>query len=278
MGIPQSYRRTLALGGLRKKRKIRASYQPKTERVVSVEGIDVAPKDVEISDDKAFNLPVYLSINGLPLFPTSYEIIGSGVVVYHAPSAPALSIRAIRTYGILDERAKIMQYTITRDKLEALGPTGLRKRTPSQATVMGGSADDHAAQLIESGRLEIPNGERVSWHWIHLIAFSFLPTNRAQIKRNIICGTSAANGQMANIETSVKAWVYENNMPLQIEVTCSYLVDSHIGLRLRYRLYSPKTQGGHSEYYDCLSPQYSAFDDLDAVYDRMSEKLAGRNA
>jgi hypothetical protein len=83
---------------------------------------------------------------------------------------------------------------------------------------------------------------------------------------------------MANIETSVKAWVCENNMPLQIEVVCTHLADSHLGLRLRYRLYSPKTQGAHSEYYDSLTPQHSEFDDLDAVYDRMSKNLSGRVA
>ena len=159
-------------------------------------------------------------------------------------------------------------------KLDELGPLSSRQRTPAQKTVMGESARDHAARLIESGLL-ICEADEVEWHWNHLIAFSLLPTKRAQTKRNLFCGTAATNGQMANIETAVRAWVMEMGRPLGVEVTCTCLRESHLGLRLRYRLYDKKTGGLHSEYYNPLSPQSSAFDDVDAVYDRMCTRLAG---
>lgn len=269
--IPPHYRRSLSLGGLRKRRELRVAYSPELEVVTRVEGVDVQPRDVIISQERGFNLPLWVKVEDVPLFPTTYESIGKGEVLYHSPEAPLYQI-SVPNHHALSERTKEMPVTLTAKKLEELGDYRLRKRLPTQASVMGETAQNHAKKLIAAGRL-VCDINTVSWHWCHLIAFSLLPTQRAQTKRNLFCGTAAANGQMANIETAVRAWVFETKKPLGVEITCSYLADSHLGLRLRYRLYNRRSGGLHSEYYDPLSLQHSEFDDLDAVYDRMCENL-----
>jgi len=270
--IPTYYRRSLSLGGLRKRRQIRVSYSPASNTVTRVEGLAISPEDVEISSELGFNLPLYVRVEGLPLFPTSYESIGTGEIIYHAPFPPLPQFHVPERSNPLSERAKVMRVTLTIQKLEELGAYSSRKRLPTQLAVMGESAQDHAQKLTGAGRLVRKSGN-ATWHWCHLIAFSMLPAQRAQSKQNLFCGTSAANGQMANIETCVRAWVSENKKPLGIEVTCSYLADSHLGLRLRYRLHNRKSDMSHTEYYDPLSVQQSEYDDLDAAFDRMSANL-----
>ena len=269
--IPPYYRRSLSLGGLRKRKEIRAIYSPGKKEVIAVEGVEVKPEEAFISPDTGFNLPLWIRVLDVPLFPTTYEFINSGEVIYHSSEPPMHQI-SVQDRDMFSEGAKVMQFTLTTKKLDELGDYRLRKRIPSQASVMGESAQAHADGLIAAGKIKCKPAE-VSWHWCHLIAFSMLPARRAQAKRNLFCSTAAANGQMANIETALRAWVIENNRPLGIEVTCSYLLGSHLGLRLRYRLANRKTGGLHSEYYDPLSPQFSEYDDLDAVYDRMCENL-----
>ena len=229
------------------------------------------PEDVEISPYYGFNLPLSITIRGIPFYPTIYESIPDAIIVYHASQPPEDLVQIGDRDRIFDERSKTMRVRLTPENLRALSKES-RKRSPNQNQVMGESAVHHIRPLINSGFVSAPRS--VSWQWCHLVAFSMLPTHRAQVKRNLICGTAAVNGQMANIENALTAWILENDTPLSLEVTCNYLINTHFGLRMRYQISNKKTMGLHSEYYDPYSAQYSDIVDLDQLYDRLCANLA----
>jgi hypothetical protein len=237
----------------------------------SINGIGVDPSDVTISDAMNFNMPVFIEVAGVPLYPSTYESLPHGLVSYHSKRPPDQGVRLQRSVHGLDEGAKIVKYTVTLEKLRQFDIR--RPRYPTQRQVMGESAAQHAAALIADGRLTIRPGTPVSWHWCHLVGFSFQPPHRAQQKGNLICGTAAFNGQMASVEAAIRAFVYEHNRPLAVEFTVSYLRRTHFGIRLRYRIYDRKSGMSHSEYYDATTDTLGDFSDYETVYKRLLQSF-----
>jgi len=260
------------LYGLRTNATVRVHYNPDFGHVEKVEGADQENDDIQIADDTVFGIPAFIAVADVPLFPSAYELGFSGTVIYHALRPPRARIH-IETDSLgLNERAKILEYTLDLKKLAEFDRK--RVRTPSQRAVMGESAREHAQRLIDLGRVRIDPGTTVTWHWCHLLAFSFLPTHRAQAKRNLICGTAAFNGQMANAEAAIKAYVYEFRRPLGLEVTATYLEGSHLGTRFRYRIHDRKTGESHTEYYDPYTDVLGDFADLKVVFERLVSHLS----
>jgi hypothetical protein len=148
-------------------------------------------------------------------------------------------------------------------------PSRLRPRLPCQNDVMGQSAKNHAHDLIVAGRLFVPSDAQIQWHWCHLVAFTMLPTKRAQVKRNLFACTSACNGHMANIEYSVKRLITETKKALSVEVTVSVLEETHIGHRIRYEVSDTKSGLFHREYFDALTEVRSDVADLQQIYEKL---------
>lgn len=171
---------------------------------------------------------------------------------------------------MLGERAKIMKARITPEMLNEFDkPTRIRPRKPNQRQVMGESAYEHAQNLIEKGTLIVPPDSPAQWHWCHLVAFTMLPTKRAQASRNMIVGTAACNGHMANIEAAVKMFIYETQRPASLEVTATIIADTHLGRRIRYQVVEPKSGFLHREYFDALTDVKSDNADFENIYDKM---------
>lgn len=271
MPRPRSYAQNPTLYGLRTNATVRVYYNPDTHQIERVEGADEENDDIEIAEDSVLGIPAFIAVADVPLFPSAYEMGLTGAVVYHALRPPRERIHVERDSMGLNERAKIQQYTVDLRKLTEFDKK--RSRTPNQRQVMGESAREHAQRLIDRGRVRVDRGTPVTWHWCHLLAFSFLPTHRAQTKRNLICGTAAFNGQMANAEAAIKAYVYEFGRPLALEVTAAHLADSHFGLRFRYRIHDRKSGETHTEYYDPYTDVLGDFADLKVVYDRLVAQL-----
>jgi hypothetical protein len=240
-------------------------------QIEKVEGADEANDDIEIAEDSILGIPAFIAVADVPLFPSAYELGLSSSVVYHALRPPRERIFVERDEFGLNERAKVQEYTVDLKKLKEFDKK--RPRKPDQRGVMGESAREHAQRLIELGRVRVEPGTPVTWHWCHLLAFSFLPTHRAQTKRNLICGTAAFNGQMANAEAAIKAYVYEFGRPLALEVTAAHLADTHFGLRFRYRIHDRKSGLTHTEYYDPYTDVLGDFAELKVVYDRLVTRL-----
>ena len=142
---------------------------------------------------------------------------------------------------------------------------------------MGESAKHHAQKLVDSGQLFIPEDSPVQWHWCHLVAFTMLPTARAQTKRNLFAGTAACNGHMANIEGAVKLLIYETQRPVSLEVTVTVLAETHIGRRIRYQVSEPRSQMLHREYFDALTETRSDFADFELIYEKLKNSYEEAN-
>jgi hypothetical protein len=95
-----------------------------------------------------------------------------------------------------------------------------------------------------------------------LLAFSFLPANRAQTKQNLISGTSAFNGQMASIEAAVRTFVYQFRRPLGLKVTATCFADTNFGLRLRYQVFDKLSGESHTEYFDPYGAAQGDYSDV----------------
>jgi hypothetical protein len=267
---PPSAGRNKTLYGLRTAKEVRIGYDATARAVALVVGLDgFGPEDVDVSESTAFNLPQFLSADGLPYFPSRYEFI-EGLVWYHSRQPPAQRLQLRLPHGALSERAKVVQAKITPAMLDEFDlPARLRPRKPRQFEVMGESARDHAQRLVANGQLVVPPDSQVQWHWCHLVAFSMLPTHRAQVKRNLFVGTAACNGHMANIEYSLKRLIREMQRPLSIEVTVTVLADTHIGRRIRYQVSEPRSMMLHREYFDALTEVRSDVSDLDLTYEKL---------
>jgi hypothetical protein len=168
---------------------------------------------------------------------------------------------------MFDERAKVRMYTVK--PADLFKYDRLRKRTPSQKVVMGESAREHVQGLIDSGNLIIPDDVQVTWHWCHLIAFSMLPTEKAQQKRNLVCATAACNGHMANVEAAVKMFIYETERSLGLEVTATHVGGLHVAKRIRYRVYERRSGMLFTEYFDALTGVLSDYGDFETIYARL---------
>lgn len=267
---PQPAARNRTLYGLRTATEIQLGYDATVGTVVEVVGLgDMSPEDVEVSESTAFNLPQFLAVDGLPYFPSRYEF-SEGLVWYHSRQPPSQRLQLQLPYGPLSERAKIFTAKITPAMLGEYDlPAKLRPRIPRQYEVMGESAKSHAQRLVESGQLVVPADSQVQWHWCHLVAFSMLPTTRAQVKRNLFAGTAACNGHMANIESAVKRLIREAQCQVSLEVTVTVLADTHIGRRIRYQVWDPRSMMLHREYFDALTETRSDVSDLDLTYAKL---------
>lgn len=256
------------LFGLRTVNDIKIKYNVGKMKIENIEGIDVLDDEVECSETKTFNVPSYISINGIPYFPTKYEFFNSEHIYYTSKAPPHVNVR-IKNDDLFNERAKIQRYTIDLKKLILYNKK--RQRVPSQKTIMGESANQHAQRLIDQGILIISPGVKIQWHWGHLLAFSMLPTERAQKKGNLFCCTSACNGHMANIEQAVKLFVYEHKRPLSLELTATYLGNTHLARRVRYRVYEKKSGMCISEYFEALTDVFSDYADYEVIYNKLNE-------
>ncbi len=216
-------------------------------QVASVIGADVKPEGVILSDLEMFGLPAWVEFDNLRLFPTSYEFHATGSVVYHAHWPPNKGIEIDRRLGLLSERSRIIRARLSPGTLSA---TRGQHRKPTQNQVMGESASVSAARIQTSGALRIPEGLPVTWHWCHLVAVSLWPAKRAQQRRNILLGTAAVNGQMICIERALRWYVRRYEATVSLEVTCTFLAETPLGLRLRYQLHDRRTGGLHREYFD----------------------------
>ncbi|MFP5471856.1 MAG: hypothetical protein ACLGGV_09700 [Bacteroidia bacterium] len=255
--------------GLKSNTKIKVIFDLENYSVVRCEGVDVS--DVFISDEKAFTMPLYVSVYGRPIFPSKYEIINKGEIVYASTIVPQCRI-IVKDDSIFDEKAKTKQYTISFNDL-ILNESS--KRYPSQNNVMGESAREHVSRLVELGEIILDNQQKTDWHWCHLIALSIIGTQKAQKKNNLICATSSCNGHMINIESAVKRFVYENKRPLGIEVTATLYKDTQLAKRIRYRVYDKMgSKITHCEYFEALTDVKTDVVDFDTIYQRMLNKFS----
>ena len=180
-------KRTKALFGLRTNRNVLIKYDPATRSVAEVEGVDVWEGSVEVSDHEVFNTPAYITLAGVPYFPGKYEFIDAPTY-YHTRQPPTFRLKLVGLDSPSDETYKVRKYTVKPADLHDYDRP--RKRRPEQNQVMGESAAKHVQRLIDSGNLLIPDDVRVAWQWCHLIAYTMLPVEKSQQKRNLVCGTA----------------------------------------------------------------------------------------
>lgn len=256
------------LFGLKKDSKVKLIYSLKEEKVVRYEGIEEDNPTIEISDHMVFSMPMCITVNGIPFFPSKYEILTNGQIIYASKTVPRERIR-ITDDNFLNERAKVKRNTISFQDLVTNNKID-RMRTPSQNNVMGESASEHVQSLIRDGILVLENQDQISWHWCHLVAFSMLPTEKAQKSPNLVCATAACNGHMANIEAAVKKFIYEFKRPLSLEVTATKYLNTHVALKIRYRIYDKNGSGlSHIEYFDALTDVKTDIADFETIYQRL---------
>ena len=267
----QDFNCNRTLFGLRTNADLLVLYSAREKRIESVSGVDIDHAHIEPAEELAFNVPIYIAVAGIPLFPSTYEI-ASGVLSYHDHRPPREYVQLAQQHD-LNERTKEVRYTVDCKKLADLN-SGNRKRCPAAHTVMRSSASAYVQELIDRGRLILRSETKLAWHWCHLLAFSFLPASRAQTKRNLICSTSAFNGQMASIEGAVKTFVYQFGRPLSLEVTATCLADTHFGLRLRYRIFDRYSGESLAEYFDPYGAALGDYSDCGVVYERLVERFA----
>lgn len=260
------------LYGLRTNTHIKILYNTDKEEIVHIEGIeDLDPDEIEIPENKAFNIPYAIFIAGIPYYPSRYQFF-RGNIYYHSRRLPAFNIKA-KDQAMLGYRAKIMKARITPDMLDEHDkPAKYRKRTPSAFSIMGGSAKDQALSLIDKGILFVSPDSPVEWHWCHLVAFSMLPTHRAQVKRNLVVGSSACNGHMANIEAATKLFIYETKRPVSFEITAQIIADTDLATNIRYQISEPKSRMLYRDYFDPLTDTLSDYSDFENIYGKIMEK------
>lgn len=262
--------RNSTVWGLMQKSDINITYDLISKSITKVNGCDLYTDNLKISDEICFSIPLYISINNIPLFPSKYEFLNDGEIIYSHKHPPIMNI-AINDDNFLSERSRTKQNTITLESLK-LTDVRNRKREPSQYMIMKESAKNHAQKLIDRGILAItpnPNSNLV-WHWCHLIAFSMLPTDKAQKKNNLFCGTATCNGHMVNIESAVKQFIYEFKRPLGLEVTVTTYQDTLVARRIRYSIYDKKgSKALHNEYFDALTTTKVDILEGELIYRRM---------
>jgi len=260
------------LFGLKRKSFASLSYDIDKREVVSAIGFDLTQVSINISEDYAFTIPIFISVNGIPLFPSKYEIINTGIVIYSS-LVPPINNYVLNDNNPLHENSKTKQNTIGIKDLNLYDIAG-RKRLINQNAVMGESANSHANKLIDNNILVPLDHVTTDWHWCHLVAFSMLPDEKAQKRNNLVCGTAACNGHMANIEAAVKKFIYAYKRPLGLEVTAITYADTSLALRISYRIFDKKgSRLSHTEYFDPLSILKSDSNDSFAIYDRLTKEF-----
>lgn len=257
------------LFGLRTNTPIKIKYDIKTRKVVEICGIQFPENiNVEISDDVVFNIPEFIALEGVQFYPSKYESFNQGHIFYHVTRPPLINISIVGIDDVFGYRTKFKSTTVTPEALEQLD-NSMRRRIPAQLQVMGESAAFHAKRLIDKGNLVVGSEFPVNWHWCHLLAFSLMPTSKAQHRSNLVCGTSACNGHMANVEAAVKLFIYETGLPLNIEVTATVIAGTDVATRVRYRVYAKKSGMVFTDYFDALTDIASDYGDFQSVDSRL---------
>lgn len=260
------------LFGLKNNANVKLTYNLEKQEIVKTEGIDENQSFIEISNHFVFSMPMCIIVNNIPFFPTKYEILTKGNIIYASTIVPIERIK-IKDDNFLNEHSKVKKNTIKFQDL-ILHNKRNRKRIPSQNQVMGESAKNHAELLIQSGKFSLESNQPISWHWCHLVAFSMLPTEKAQKKANLVCGTAACNGHMANIEAAVKRFIYEFKRPLGLEVIATYYAGTYVARRIRYLIYDKNgSRLSHKEYFNALTDIKTDVADYESIYYRMLESF-----
>jgi hypothetical protein len=228
-------------------------------------------KNITVADYNYFNIPACIFVDNQPLYPSKYQSFTSGVCHYHSKTPPKTGVEKLfdQTW---DLDVKEMKANIKYENLLKYDVKG-RKREPDQYTVMGESAKRHAGKCIDAELISIKDDVNVDWHWCHLIAFNMLPSDKAQVKKNLVCGTSAFNGQMMNVESAVKDFIYKYEHQLRIEVTVEIVVDTHLANHLRYRIFDYKTKLIYDEIYNPLTITFSDILDKETILQRMVKRF-----
>ena len=262
--------KTNNLYGLKRYSKINIVYDLQKRQVIEATGCNLKTDNIIISDEFAFSTPTHISINGIPFFPSKYDIINEGTIVYSSNKPPRFNIE-ITDDNFLNQRAIVKQNTIGIKDLNLFDING-RKRHLSQNQVMGESANAHAQRQIDAGVLKINPliVSKIQWHWCHLIAFRMLPSEKSQKKNNLVCATSACNGHMTNIESAVKRFIYEFKRPLGLEVTATTYVNTSLARGIRYNVFDKKgSRMSYTEYFDALTDTKTDTLDHYSLYDKL---------
>jgi hypothetical protein len=104
------------LFGLKQNSPFKVYYDLGQKRVTHVDGAPSLSQPVR-SSSMAFSMPLWFSLNGLLLFPTSYEIVTNGIVVYHTTQAPDEGIRVLKKRHQLDEGSTEVKAILKPDQL-----------------------------------------------------------------------------------------------------------------------------------------------------------------
>src|SRR5258706_145485 len=99
------------LFGLKRASNVALIYDIAKGEVISATGFDLPQVQIIKSEDFAFTIPIYISVNAIPLFPSKYEIINNGTIIYSSLVPPENNY-VLNDDNPLNERAKIKRNTI----------------------------------------------------------------------------------------------------------------------------------------------------------------------
>lgn len=254
--------------GIRNDSEIKIKYNIETKECIVI-GSD--SENVRISHTLILNMPKCIYLDDVPFYPSGYKF-STGLCDYHSDHPPFNDVIKVHT-AKWDLERKEYKKNVKPINLEKYDK--IRPRIPDAYTVMGESAKYHAQKCINSGKISIKEGYTVTWNWCHLIAFSMLSNENAQIKKNFVCGTSAFNGQMLNVEQAVKRFIRKYNRHLTITAKADVIGDTQIIRNLAYDIFDKKSGRTHTEYYlQALSMVYSDIVDEDAILNKLEEEFA----
>jgi hypothetical protein len=84
-----------------------------------VSSVDIDPAEIELAEVLAFNIPAYIKVAGIPLFPSTYEIAPIGSASYHSHQPPREYVRLTQERD-LNERTKKKEYRADLKKSQTL--------------------------------------------------------------------------------------------------------------------------------------------------------------
>lgn len=70
------------LYGLKNNSKVKIKFNLDEKKVTEIQGSDCSMENAEIAESLMFSFPTFIKIDGIPFYPTKYEIISSGDVYY----------------------------------------------------------------------------------------------------------------------------------------------------------------------------------------------------
>lgn len=132
------FSRNRTLFGLRTNANLIVRYAPYQNRIEAVSNTVVDASDIEPAEALVFNIPAYIAVAAVPLFPSTYEVAIHGVVSYHSRHPPRDGVRLTHWHD-LNERTKELGYSVDSNKLAEFDHR--RQRYPAARAVMGGVGD-----------------------------------------------------------------------------------------------------------------------------------------